>query len=205
MRNANINFQSLKGPEAKEYIGELAQLRMQVFHEWPYIYEGSLQYEKKYLATYFKSSNSFVCLARDQDKIIGASTAVWLPDADENSKRPFLDLKIDLSTVCYFGESVLLPKYRGKGIGLQFMQRREEFAQQLKSVNLCAFCAVKRPKYHPMRPKDYKSLETFWQRYGFIKQPQVTTEFSWQDIGDSEETKKPMEFWFKIMKTKSEG
>jgi len=41
-------------------IPKLAELRIKVFHDFPYLYEGSLDYEKNYLKIYTESSRSGV-------------------------------------------------------------------------------------------------------------------------------------------------
>lgn len=192
-----IQFKNLRGREAKNHIDVLANLRIQIFYDWPYLYQGSLAYETEYLKTYFNSQNSFVCLAIDGNQIVGAATAIWLPEAEPAFQQPFAFKKMDLAGVCYYGESVLLPDYRGYGIGRKFMNAREGFARSLPGVTTCAFCAVVRPENHPLKPKDYKPLDEFWQSCGFVKQPDMITEYAWSDRGEKSETKKPMQFWLK--------
>ncbi|WP_430403031.1 hypothetical protein [Fluviicola sp.] len=40
------------GAEIDELIPQLGQLRIAVFHDFPYLYEGSLEYEQDYLYGY---------------------------------------------------------------------------------------------------------------------------------------------------------
>jgi hypothetical protein len=56
---------------------------------------------------------------------------------------------------------------------------------------------VKRPDNHPARPGDYRSLDSFWQRQGFVKRPELTAQMSWKDLGDGDESVKSMVFWTK--------
>lgn len=67
-----------QGAEARSFINELATLRLKVFSEFPYLYKGSLDYEKKYLETYFSAKNSFILLVKDKstDQWIGATTGI---------------------------------------------------------------------------------------------------------------------------------
>ena len=46
-------------------------------------------------------------------------------------KTPFLTADVDPGSVFYFGESVLLPSWRGQGIGVIFLKEREDFARSL--------------------------------------------------------------------------
>ena len=75
---SSLKIQSLAGPDARELVDELAQIRIRVFREWPYLYAGSLSYERGYLTTYFDCAEALVLVARDNDKIVGASTALPL-------------------------------------------------------------------------------------------------------------------------------
>lgn len=192
-----LKFVELKSAQAMSYAEAIAALRIKVFAEWPYLYEGDLDYELKYLDIYFKSEHSFVVLAMDGDKVVGASTAIWLPDAEEAFQKPFVELGIDPKTVCYFGESVLLGEYRGRGAGKKFMQAREMFARSLPNVKIVAFCAVVRDENHPRKPKDYRPLGEFWQTMGFTQRAGMIARFPWKDLGDLNETEKELQFWLK--------
>ena len=49
-----LRVESLHGAEIARHVDALAALRITVFREWPYLYEGSPQYETRYLQTYLK-------------------------------------------------------------------------------------------------------------------------------------------------------
>ena len=53
----------------------------------------------------------------DDETVVGASTGLPMIAADEAFRAPFIAAGIDPARVFYFGESVLLPEYRGQGIG----------------------------------------------------------------------------------------
>ena len=59
------------------------------------------------------------------------------------------------------------------------------------------FCAVERPAEHPLKPANYRPLDAFWQRRGFSKRPDLVCAFTWRDLGQPQETPKPMVFWVK--------
>ncbi len=97
-----------------------AQLRIAVFSAWPYLYEGDAAYERAYLAADAASPESVFVLARAGETVIGASTGLPLLDDSGAFHAPFRAAGIDPASVFYFGESVLLPAYRGQGIGHAF-------------------------------------------------------------------------------------
>ncbi|WPU64146.1 GNAT family N-acetyltransferase [Peredibacter starrii] len=192
-----LNYLRLSGEEARAFVNELAALRLKVFWDFPYLYEGTLEYEKNYLETYFKARHSFIFLVQDGDMIVGATTGIWAQEEEESFRKPFMDAGFDPSKVFYFGESVLLNEYRGKGIGKKFFQEREAYARSLPFIERLSFCAVERPVDHALRPKDYEPLDTFWHSQGFKKVPGLVTRYEWQDRNESSPTTKNMQFWMK--------
>ncbi len=60
-----------------------------------------------------------------------------------------------------------------------------------------AFCGVIRPADHPARPSSYVALDAFWTKRGYARQAGMIGSYEWQDVGASEETVKPMQFWVK--------
>ena len=55
---AELRIQTLQAAAIADGLDPLAALRIAVFREWPYLYEGSSEYEKKYLDTYLRSARS---------------------------------------------------------------------------------------------------------------------------------------------------
>jgi GNAT superfamily N-acetyltransferase len=196
--DAGAVITEVRGREAERFVEGLASLRIRVFRDFPYLYDGDPSYERKYLRTYFASPRSFVALCNSAGTLVGASTAIALQDADEEFRRPFLGQGLDPATICYYGESVLLPELRGRGIGREFMARRERFARSLPGVTRAAFCAVIRGG----APAGYRPLEPFWESEGFRPVPGLVAKFSWKDLGDAAETPKRMQFWMKNLEVR---
>jgi GNAT superfamily N-acetyltransferase len=175
----------------------LAELRIQVFREYPYLYEGSLDYERNYLEKYTRSENASTFLVFDGDQVVGASTCLPLCEADKEFQTPFTCQNLSPEQIFYYGESILLPAYRGKGYGKEFFQIREKAARESGRYTWATFCAVNRDPNDPRRPKDYRDLSPFWQRQGFGKRPELTCSFPWKEIGQSEESEQTLTFWVK--------
>lgn len=195
-----LKYHRLSGESARKHVDALAALRLKVFWDFPYLYEGSAEYEKKYLETYFKAKHSFIFLAEDNGKIVGATTGIWAAEEEESFRLPFEEASLNPEEVFYFGESVLLPEYRGHGIGKKFFEEREAYARTLPFIKYLSFCAVVRSEDHPMKPQGYKPLDPFWQSMGFNKVPGLVTTYEWKDRGDEIQTKKPMQYWLKEIK-----
>ena len=193
---APLRIERATGAAIDRYFDALAALRISVFREYPYLYEGSLTYEREYLASYAGSPASLVVLACDGDRIVGASTALPLTLQSDDVVPPLVRAGFDPATVYYFGESVLEPAYRGRGLGSTFFDERERRAREL-GFAVATFCAVERPADHPRRPANYQPPGALWRRHGFERRPDIVGTFEWRDIGDADETAKPMVFWIK--------
>jgi len=194
-----VAIERVTGEALRRHIPDLARLRLQVFRDWPYLYEGDEAYERQYLKTYIRSKRAVVVLALDAGRAVGASTALPLADEAGYVTRPFAERGLDIGRFFYFGESMLDPAWRGRGIGVRFFEEREAHARSFGGIETACFCAVQRPEDHPMKPTGYVPLDAFWSRRGYVKDPGFVTHFHWRDIGEAEETEKPMAFWFKTL------
>jgi|TARA_R100000935_G_scaffold3266_2_gene8473 GNAT superfamily N-acetyltransferase len=192
-----LELKRLSGEALNQFIPELARLRIEVFRDFPYLYDGDPDYEARYLQTYIEAPDSVIVLAFDGDKVVGASTGIPLRYETDEVKAPFIKAGIDVDSVFYCGESVLLSQYRGKGAGVAFFEHREQHAQELGGYEFSCFCGVQRPEDHPRRPSGYKPLDNFWRRRGYEKHPELNTTFSWKELDEEHESPKPMTFWMK--------
>ncbi len=195
----NLEYKLLSGTEIERFIPEIANLRITIFKEFPYLYDGDLDYEKKYLSVYTKSSRSLIAIAiNPAQEVVGATTCLPMEDESTEFQKAFIENKYDLSRIFYFGESILLPEYRGQGAGKKFFEFRESHAKNtMADLELTTFCAVNRRIDHPLRPPHYQPLDPFWIRQGYEKQAHLKVHFPWKDIDEAEETEKSMTFWLK--------
>lgn len=186
--------------EQIEAISEhLAKLRITVFKEFPYLYEGSLEYEMAYTKPYLECPQSLVLLVRRENEVVGASTAIPLFWEHEEIKQPFEESGFSVGEYFYFGESVVLAEWRGQGLGRIFFQEREQWAREQSNCLYACFAAVDRPSTHPLKPKNFKPLNAFWQRQGFKKQEALKAYLEWLDVDKSKPDSKPLTFWIKSL------
>jgi len=191
-----LRLQNFHGAELAPHLDALGELRIAVFREYPYLYAGTLEHERDYLGTYLQSSGSLVVLAFDGEQVVGATTCLPMADEGPEFQAAFVQAGYDLATICYFGESILLPAYRGQGLGKEFFVRREAHVRKL-GLNLSTFCAVDRPAEHSLRPQSYRPLDDFWCTQGYVKRPELQATFVWQEIGEETESPKTLTFWTK--------
>ncbi|MES2982670.1 MAG: GNAT family N-acetyltransferase [Verrucomicrobiota bacterium] len=200
-----IECTGLNGSDALSFIDDLAELRCKVFREYPYLYEGDLGYEREYLTHYTESEKAFLVIAKFENRIVGVSTCLPLVEADPAFQQPFREAGYDLAKIGYFGESVLLPEFRGHGVGHRFFDLREDWAQK-HHFTITTFCSVIRPDDHAARPTNYRSHDEFWKKRGYQRHDELIAKLDWPEVtyietpsisGISEETPHSLVFWIK--------
>lgn len=180
-----------------DWLPALASLRIRVFRDFPYLYDGTVAYEEAYLKTYVACPESVVVLVLDGEAVVGATTGVPMAAESDAFRQPFEAQNIDPARVFYCAESVLLPEYRGRGVYRRFFTEREGHAERLGGFELLTFCCVQRPENHPLRPADHQPLDPVWRRFGYTPRPDLMAHYAWKDLGEESETDKPMMFWVK--------
>lgn len=197
---SSIHIQSYTGSATQPFLTELARLRIEVFRDFPYLYEGNMAYEREYLQTFFEAPDSLLVVATAGDQVVGASTGVPLMFETPDIQQPWRDKGYDIQKIFYYGESVLQKAYRGRGVGVRFFEERERWARQLGRFEIAAFCGVVRPEDHPLWQADYVPLDGFWERRGFSKTEDLICYISWKDLDEAEASPKPLHFWYKKLR-----
>ncbi|MEO0964044.1 MAG: GNAT family N-acetyltransferase [Planctomycetota bacterium] len=210
-RLKGIACREVVGGAIRRYVDDLARLRLAVFAEWPYLYDGDEVEELAYLSAIASSNEALVVLAIDEaadGRVVGASTAMPLADEHAEFRAPFEQAGIDVGSVFYLAESVLLPEYRGRGVGRVFFDRREGYGRRLDERRRAAggagflwfaFCGVDRPADDPRRPAGHRELDAWWRSMGYRRRDDLVTRLGWTEIGQAEPTEKPLTFWLKPM------
>ena len=121
----------LTGAALDAALEDVARLRIAVFRDFPYLYDGDLEYERGYLQTYRDSPGAVLVGAFDGARLMGAATGTPMEDHAEDFAQAFAGTGLPLAEIFYCAESVLLPEARGQGIGHRFFDLREAHARTL--------------------------------------------------------------------------
>ena len=191
-----ITTEILTGETLDQGLDAVAGLRIEVFRAYPYLYEGSLDYERRYLARLAQAQGAIIVVARDKDRIVGASTGLPLEAEHDEFKAPFPTRGFDISPIFYCAESVLASAYRGRGLGHAFFDARESHARRLGFAR-STFCAVVRRLDDPRRPPDYRPLDEFWTKRQYQPVKGLTTTYRWTEIGAEAESEQVLQFWMR--------
>lgn len=195
-----LTITALRGQELLPVLDDVARLRIDVFNDWPYLYQGSLDYERDYLAAYAASADAVCVLARAGGVVVGASTGLPLNEDGPAFRVPFEQAGVDPAAVFYFGESVLLPAWRGRGVGHAFFDAREAHARALGRFATTAFCAVDRSAGDPRRPAGHRDNDAFWHKRGYQRQPGMTLQLRWHEHGRGD-VLHPLTFWTRALES----
>lgn len=191
----NYTIETYYGKECLVFCHEIASIRIQVFREFPYLYDGNYEYELEYLNTFFSSEKSILIIAKHKGTVIGISTGIPLKDETENIKSPWYKNGHPVEDIFYFGESAIEKTHRGYGIGHQFFKLREEWAKK-NGYKKTTFCCIIRPEDHKHKPKNHKTPESFWNKLGYQK-GNITCILEWKEIDEEKESLKNLNFWHK--------
>ena len=88
--SADLELINFHGRALEPHLDALGRLRIAVFREYPYLYEGSLEYERDYLKTYCKTDRSLVVLVFDGGEVVGATTCLPMADEGPEFQEAFL-------------------------------------------------------------------------------------------------------------------
>lgn len=191
-----IRVETVAGAALKPLLSELARLRIELFREFPYLFDGEVEFERTYLSRFADTPGAAVIVVRDGTSLVGAATCQPLAAEQAGIQKPFADAGMDVSRIFYFGEAVLKKPYRGRGIGVTSFKAREALAG---GYGTTAFYAVDRPDDHPRRTKDYVPLCDFWRHRGYHPRPELACTLSWREVGDDAETRKKLIIWTKVL------
>ena len=195
---SDLSVRLFRGPAIAPLFDDLAALRIAVFADFPYLYDGDLDYERRYLGRFAAAPGAFVVGAFDGARLVGAATSAPMEQHEDDFAAPLAAAGIAPETVYYCAESVLLPAYRGRGLGHRFFDAREAEARRLGRRH-AAFCAVIRPADHPARPEGYRPLDPFWRARGYAPLEGAVARFAWRDRGEVRETEKPLQLWIRAL------
>lgn len=91
----SIAVTSLAGADIGPVLADLARLRIEVFRAFPYLYDGNLESETKYLREYAKAADAVLVVATHSSRIVGAATAAPMRHQKAEFRAPFEERGLD--------------------------------------------------------------------------------------------------------------
>ncbi|WP_372395510.1 GNAT family N-acetyltransferase [Azospirillum sp. HJ39] len=190
-------MERLTGAVLAERLEELAALRLTVLGEFPFLYSGSAAYEERYLSGLGSLPDGLILAAFDRNRMVAAATGAPLDQELDALRDPFAHAGRDPRSIFFFGEVVVLPSHRGRGVGTALLEIGEFHIREAGRFATAAFGEIVRATDHLRRPKSYRTPDAAWRRLGYRLEPEIGGTLSWCDAFDREETAKPLRFWVK--------
>lgn len=184
----------LTGQEIIDRLDDLAGLRLNIFREYPYLYEGKIEDERCYLADY--AAKGCALLACDGERVAGAITGMPLADESAAFVKPFFAAGLVPEDYFYIGELLLHKQYRGQGLGSRLLANLEQLVGKQGRYHRYCFATVVRPDEHHLRPLEFIPIERFSIRHGYRPLSGVSVQIAWQEL-DGQTTAKTLRFWDK--------
>ena len=188
----------LTGTAVEDFLNDIASLRIEIFREFPYLYDGRREDELHYLKLYSVTPESFVIIINDGEKVAGAATGMPLCHETTELVEPFSGTSYPVDEIFYVGELLFYPEHRNRGMGMQLVRMVEEQIRSYSTYRYLTCATVVRPDDHPLRPTDYIPIDRFLAHTGFSLLPGITTSFTWLET-DGVRRCHPMNFWIKEM------
>lgn len=177
-------------------LDSLASLRLEIFREYPYLYDGRREDEIANLRSYAEAPDACVILAYDECAVVGAATGMPFIHEGEQMQAAIAVSQYSAEKLYYVGELLFYRAYRNKGLGLQLLGQLEQHIRSLGRYRHLVCATVERPAAHSLQPDGYVPITRFLARTGFDLIPGVTTSFAWRET-DGVRRDHLMQFWVK--------
>jgi len=199
----NINIQTYSGESLAVEIGALADFRLRYFREFPYLYVGTKEGERKHIAEYITNPTARLIITRDAEKIVGVAIGTMLFTETEilrQAGEPLRQLGIVPEQCYYFGEMIIVPEERSKGTGKQMLKALKNAGQEQGAIRFC-FLSVARESNDVRRPAGYVDSDMIFRKFGFEKIDVFVT-FEWKTVqsdGSIEKVANRLDLWIDKM------
>jgi len=180
----NVTFEVLKGSQIKSIEKSFADLRITIFREYPYLYEGDLSTEKHYFDMF--GDNTICITAKDGAAIIGISIGTPLQEVLKRFLEPLTEAHINVKRMFYLADLLVLKSYRGQRIGHALYELFEKEVQKTGQFSTIIVREISKSPDDPKKPSDYHSLDFFWNKRGFKKIDGISQQDKWKAIGDED-------------------
>lgn len=114
-----VELRTLKGGEIVPHLEDLARLRMEVFREWPYLYDGTPEEEREYLAAFQSAASAVLVVLLDGERVVGASSAVSLAEEQTALREPFESAGLAPAEWFYCGSGRRSPDAGNRPVGVR--------------------------------------------------------------------------------------
>lgn len=175
---------SIKLLTTKDELSQIApfivEQRITLFYNYPYLYVANKEEEFIYVHWFLNLPKTAVAVAYKDSQPVAFITGTSFIDFASHftdSIEVFEKNKLNPASYYYYAEGVVVPEHRRHGLIKICAAVLEKHALELGYKWGCF--VTESHTDHPLRPADYKDLDTLWCNLGYIKSPLFIT-FNWQ-------------------------
>ena len=195
---ANVSLKVFKGNEITPYVSDITQLSLQIYREYPYLYEGTEEEYLPFIQRYSESNDGIASILFDDKKLIGVCIGMPLNEMRDNYLGNFSSItKEELDSLYYLGEFLLLKQYRSQGNGKQMYTSFENEVIKKSLYKTLCFCKIQEFLEHPSQPDNYFSMNNFWKQSEYVAREDLSFNVDWVNVNETTLSPHQLYFWFK--------
>jgi GNAT superfamily N-acetyltransferase len=181
-------------------------MRLEIFREYPYFYHGHPAQELQYLAGLPEHAHNQLLIAKEGSSVVAMATAMPLSadrDIGKEVSEKLASAGLSEQSFYYYGEIMVYPAHRQRGIARRFYEMREEYARKLNYQYAC-FSTFHQPFETLERPDGYFDPAPMWQRLGYRHWDDLLLWSSLSTLsadGTEEMVHYPRAFWLKDLES----
>ena len=189
-----LELRALEGPVAARWLDDIVRIRVELYREFPYLYDGDAAREALCLRTYLECGEAVFLAAFDGDRMAGFSSSIPLAMEDEALTEPFRRAGLDPADYLYIGEMLVEAPWRSWKLLWEHKKYHEARARALH-LKYVAMVTVDRAENHPLRPRRYKPLEHIIHYCGYEKIRDLSVSMRWPRADSGSERANRLSVW----------
>lgn len=190
-------IESLHGEARSSYLRKISGFYNSYYRESPYFYDCSGEDWDRYIRSCTDEIESIVCLAVQEEDVIGVIVGTPLAKTSQKYKAAFMTRSIDLDSLFFLGELAIDPAYERYGVRQKLYEEFEhQVAKKQRFAEICTWL--------PKSGEDRLSEGFLGKVMGFV-QSDICFEELWKDTFGNEKVPHFMICWQKRLLEASEN
>ncbi len=197
----SLSMDVVQGQGLLPHVNTLAEMRINLFKNFPYLYAGSLnEREIGYVKRFAQNEHALLGIAQIENTVAGMLTGIPLVcdlEIVAHADSIFAAAGLNAHEYYYFGDALVLQQFRNLGIARALFAVLEAKVKSLGYKKAC-FLVEDGDEHHPMRPENFKQ-GLLWSKLGY-KKTSILATMSWPTIqvnGAVQECNHTLTFWIK--------
>lgn len=185
-----ISLKNLQNEEKVSHLREVSDFYNAFYRNPPYFYDASSEAWDRYIRSFVDSPESVLCLAMQEDAIIGIVIGTPLIKTTQKYKAAFVDHPDDLHSLFFLGELSVIPGYEQLGVNQLLCEEFEHaVAKQQRFSGICVW---------QMESEKNQASGLFWRKMGFADSG-IRFDELWKDTFGTEKVSHSMMCWKKSL------